>query len=199
MTGMYDRAWLHEFAMETRILTLSTAKQNSCILSTHVGLKVLEHFGVKARAQAVTVYAFNREAWDLSANGVPVTQWPESAWSVGIEGTGVSNQETKAWDGHLALIVSNPNRMRTLIDLTADQLDRPHKGINVNGPVFMDLKPLWSPNDPLFTVTGEEKGTPTIVMYRPLMKAGDWKEAPDWTRDPSDLVEHVIERLKPLP
>lgn len=199
---MYDRAWLHEFALRTREVTLAFAVENSCILSTRVGLTVLEHFGVKARAQPVTAAAYNEEGWRLASNRVPVSQWPQTAWAVGIEGSGISNSETRAWDGHLVLIVSNPSRTRTLIDLTADQMDRPARGIHIGGPVFMDIEGMWTPKDPRFTLWGEEEGAArTIVMYRPQVTAGSWKDAPDWAGSDKHkawrqhMIEHVIKEL----
>lgn len=189
-TAMYDRGWLHTFALVTRAVTLANAQQNSCILSTRIGLAVLDRYGINARAQAVIVGAFNREAWHLVDQQVPTDQWPASAHSVGIYGSGVSDPVTRSWDGHLVVMVRNPSRTRTLIDLTADQLDRPAKGIDVGGPVFMDLPAMWTPHDPSCTVVGADEA-PTILMYRPLMKAGDWKQSPDWMKEPKILDEFV--------
>lgn len=192
--GMYDRGWLHEFALATRRVTLATGLvDNSCILSTRIGLEVLERHGVRAVAQAVRVAAYNTEGIRLFMQEVPHSEWPDSAWSVGIEGTGKVTPETKAWDGHLVLIVRNPNRTRTLIDLTADQLDRPHHNINVSGPVFIDLPPVgWTPHDPIYTTLGAEAGAPdaTVIGYYPLM-VGNWRSTPDWVRDPTERVDLV--------
>lgn len=192
---MINRFWLHEFAMTCRAVTLQNFETtNNCILSTRLGVKVLEHYGVNARPQPVTVHAFNLEAWELAEKRVPVSEWPEAAWSVGIEGTGKSDPETRSWDGHLVLIVKNPSRTRTLIDLTADQLDRPHKHINVGGPVFLDLTGTWTPRDPLGTILDQQKGAlgnPTIVLYRPQMTAGDWKDSPDWSSK-HDLFDNMV-------
>lgn len=200
---MIDRAWLHRFALACRFVTLTQFhKTNNCILSTRLGVDVLQHYGVPARPQPVTVTAMNEEAYRLMAAGVPVPQWPDSAWSVGIEGTGKSDPATGSWDGHLVIVLRNPERTRTLIDLTADQLDRPHRGIDVGGPVFMDLKGLWTPQDPLYTVTDDTPGSRTIVTYRPLMTAGDWQAAPDWAlyQDHHDeLVAAVVKELGPEP
>jgi hypothetical protein len=191
---MYAREWLHEFALVTRTYTLlGSYLQNSCILTTRVGLGVLERYGVKARAQAVTAVAFNREGWELASQNVPPSEWPDSAWAVGTEGTGKTDPETNAWDGHLVLVVRNPNRTRTLIDLTADQLDRPARGLPVPGPVFMDLPPVWTPDDPRFTFTGPSQEA--IISYRPQAKAGNWQDTPDWVRDPGAVVDAICKDL----
>lgn len=199
MTGdMIDRDWLHDFAMACRTVTLyGFEKTNNCILSTRVGLDVLTHYGLTAKPQPVRVVAWNEEGYRLYARQVPPSQWPDSAWAVGIEGTGASDKNFGGWDGHLVVLLRNPSRKRTLIDLTADQLDRPAKGIRIGGPLFMDLTPVWTPGDMLFAHYGQSPSM-TIVGYEPQVNAGNWRSAPDWSdaeETNTVLVKAVIDVL----
>jgi hypothetical protein len=194
----YDRAWLHRFALATRELMLLNARANSCILTTHVGLEVLDRFGIKARPQPVIAEAFNAVAARLRFGvdpPTPLQDWPDEAWSVGISGTGVIAQESQTWDGHLVIVVRNPDRLRTLIDLTADQMDRPAKNINIGGPVFTDLPKVWTPRDPTYTMLTPADPQATVIGYRPLAQAGDWRTSRDWTEDVSPFVDAVIAEL----
>lgn len=180
MSPEINRQWLHDWAMVCRTLTLTEfTNVNTCILSTRIGLDVLHHYGLTARAQPVRVLAANEPAMGLILKKVPHSQWPDDAWSVGIEGTGVSDTNMHQWDGHLVILLRNPSRRRTLIDLTADQLDRPARNINIGGPVFMDLAPVWAPGDMLYTEIGQAPHR-TIVGYEPQVNAGAWQTAPDW-------------------
>lgn len=193
---MIDRTWLHDWALACRLVTLSEfTTVNTCILTTRLGVEVLTHYGLSAKAQPVRVAAWNREGITLHLRKVPHSQWPESAWSVGIEGTGVSDRSTGAWDGHLVVVLRNPSRTRTLIDLTADQLSRPQRGIDISGPILMDLTPVWAPGDMLFTPPKEDG---SVLGYEPQVNAGGWRDAPDWSgkRDLHDvLVKEVIATL----
>lgn len=203
---MIDRGWLHDFALACRTTTFTQFKNtNNCILSTRLGVDVLKRYGLDAKAQPVIVAAFNREGYEMYARNVPPSQWPDDAWSVGVAGTGESDRDVRAWDGHLVVLLRNPpnaegRKVRTLIDLTADQFDRPERGIYVGGPVFMDLTSTWTPHDPLFTTMGA--GSPddvrTVVLYKPQVNAGDWRSAPDWMGYPEtheDLVDTIVKVL----
>lgn len=190
-----DRAWLHRFALSTRGVTLSTiSRVNTCVLSTRIGLAVLEAVGVPAIAQPVFVTVYNREGWRLTQERVPVDEWPEDAHSVGVDPQNLF-KGGGGWNGHLVLVIRVPGQPRTLIDLTADQFDRPAKGMLVGGPVFMDIAPdaVWSPRDPLFTMAGT--GGDLLVSYRPMppgqSAARVWRDSPDWNVSEDRLAEFV--------
>lgn len=196
-----DRSWLHRFAVETRTLTLADlTRANTCILTTRIGLGVLERLGVPARATPVYVSVFNMEAWLLAERGVPVSEWPPSAHSVGID----SRSELPDWNGHLVLMVKQPGEPRLLIDLTGDQFDRPHVGIVVGGPVFMGIPngATWTPQDPLTTRIPDAGAGESIVCYWPMPPghpdAKAWREAPDWAQGQEYVdaaVRAILDRL----
>lgn len=183
-TSTVDRAWLHRFARLTRLATLSTVSiANTCILTTRIGLSVLERAGIKAIAQPVFVAVYNREGYRLTQEQVPVSQWPDNAHSIGVDQSNLFKGDG-GWNGHLVLVLRIPGQPRTLIDLTADQFDRPAKGINVSGPVFMDIATAapWTPRDPLFSIDREDKEI--LLSYRPMPPkhpaANTWRNSPDW-------------------
>lgn len=194
-TPTVDRAWLHRFALVTRATTLATASVvNSCVLSTRVGLSVLDAVGVRAIAQPVFVVVYNRKGYQLTQQRVPVSEWPDDAHSLGIDARNVF-EGNGGWNGHLVLVVRLPGQPRTLIDLTADQFDRPARNMVVGGPVFMDLPSgsPWTPRDPLYTTAGDEQDL--LISYRPMPPqhpaAQTWRGSPDWTVPETRLEEWV--------
>jgi hypothetical protein len=202
---MVDRGWLHAFAMTVRRSTLENLSVvNSCVFTTRVGLQVLEQVGVVARPVPVYVSVHNMEAWRLSQDRIPVEEWPASAHSVGINEAGAT-RPGPGWNGHLVLVVKQPGQPRLLIDLTADQFDRPIRNLVVGGPVFMDISPdaTWTPHDPLFTTIGGRENPNAIVSYRPMppqsQQAQAWKSSGDWAQDPDIVDAFVQEALDRLP
>jgi hypothetical protein len=205
-TQLVTRDWLHSFASTVRNGSLaSVSTVNSCVLTTRLGLRVLERVGVSARAFPVFVSVHNRQAWDLASSGVPIPEWPNSAHSVGVNES-VINDGRRGWAGHLVLLVKQPGEPRVLIDLTADQFDRPIRNLVVGGPVFMDIPAgsPWTPQDPLYTVVGERTNPACIVSYRPmppgLTQARSWVTAPDWVGHEEfveEFIEGALDRLPP--
>lgn len=191
-----DRGWLHRFAEATRLFTQGLVEQrNTCVLTTRIGLAVLESQGVRARPQPVFVTVANRRGFEMHQNRVPVERWPSDAWAVGIdERSSLTGKDSKSWNGHLVLVVRLPGEPRLLIDLTADQFDRPAKGMVVGGPVFMGIASEWSPQDPLSTVIGgpEDGQWDAIVTYRPMPPGhhafATWRDSADW-----NLSAEVVE------
>lgn len=194
-----ERQWLHDFATTVRATTLSNFEaRNSCIVSTRLGLMVLEAVGIKARAQAVHVLVMNLKAWRLSQDRVPVEQWPDDAWSVGVndraEGTG--------WSGHLVVMARTLETPRLLIDITADQFDRPARDMVVGGPVIMGVTGVWTPRDPLATVAPSREDPQVVVEYTPVAPGmptfTSWRETPDWLlpEEPlRDAARRIVEGL----
>jgi hypothetical protein len=161
----------------TREVLLTEYSADSCIASSLVGQKVLAHYGVTARPVATTVAAYNRRGREMFNSGLPFTQWPRDAWSVGVQGSGVMNFETKRYDGHVVLLFKPAGSPRTLLDLSADQLDRPLKSLRVPGPVAVEMPRLWTPMDPAeITIDGPSA---TYIAYRPLLGGDDWRLAKD--------------------
>lgn len=204
-----SREWLHGFAIATRMYTRTKWETvNTCVLSTRIGIGVLGRFGVTSRPMPVYVSVHNIAAWHLTKDKVPISQWPPHAHSVGIHET--SNViGGGGWNGHLVLILRQDpagGAPRLLIDLTADQFDRPIRNLLVGGPIFMDIaaNAAWTPEDPLFTVTGASKGDPEAVLsYRPMRPgtpaASEWKHANDWIQKQEQVAEAVEEIVGRLP
>lgn len=164
-------------AVATREVLLTEYSPDSCIASTLVGQKVLDHYKVQARAVSTVVAAYNDEALEMINTNRPFSEWPVTAWSVGVQGTGVMNMETKRYDGHIVLVLKPQGSPRVLLDLSADQMDRPERNLRVPGPVAVELPRLWTPQDPaMVTIDGQER---THVHYRPLLGGDDWRLAKD--------------------
>lgn len=164
-------------AVATREIVLSEYGRDSCIASSLIGQQVLAHFKVQARAVSSAVSAYNDLAMKMTSTNLPPQEWPDEAWSVGVQGSGVMNMETKRYDGHVVLIVKPQGSPRVLLDLSADQLDRPERGLRVPGPVAVELPRLWTPQDPAtLTIDGPPR---THVRYFPLLGGDDWRLAKD--------------------
>lgn len=164
-------------AVATREVLLTVYGRDSCIASTLIGQKVLAHYNVQSRAVATMVAAYNDSGLEMSTSGRPYSEWPVMAWSVGVQGTGVMNMETKRYDGHVVLVIKPAGSPRVLLDLSADQLDRPERNLRVPGPIAAELPRLWTPQDPaMVTIEGRER---THVHYTPLLGGDDWRLAKD--------------------
>lgn len=195
-----SRPWLHAFALLTRQVTFDNFEAiNTCILTTRIGIEVLDRFGLKARPQPVHVLVQNMKAYHLGEQRVPVDTWPDDAWSVGVS----PGQEPRPrhWPGHLVIMLRQPGQPRVLIDLTADQFDRPERDLKVEGPVFMNIVGDWTPADPLATIIRGADETPrTIVSYQP-MPPGDvayrtWQDSKDGRADVSEFVDSIEKVLR---
>lgn len=201
-----SRSWLHAWAWESRAgLLRAGIRPDSCILSTRVGIAVLDRFDLPARPQAVFVLAQNKAAFLLAERGVPVADWPDDAWSVGVDATQFrpENLSPGRWPGHLVVIVRQPGEPRLLVDLSADQFDRPERRLVIGGPVFMDIDGPWTPHDPLAAPAGTES-EPALIAYRPMPpgrpESGQWKSSSDWLADVESgrlgsIVDRVVSRL----
>jgi len=174
-------------AVATREIVLAEYQRDSCISSSLIGQRVLDHYKVKARAVASVVAAYNDPGLQMSRTNIPPSQWPDEAWSVGVQGSGVMNLDTKRYDGHVVLILKPQGSPRVLLDLSADQLDRPERGLRVPGPVAVELPRFWTPEDPAEVTI--ETPEPTHLRYFPLMGGDDWTLA----KDGQDVDRH--ERL----
>lgn len=159
---------------------------NSCIETTRLSLMVFEHFGIKARAQSVKVAIMNREAWEhIERQGDPKVFPPRAhALSVGHSG-GV---EPGGWNGHLVtMIQEQPRRM---VDISADQFNRPGK-VLVPGPMMMTIdSSTWTPQDSTF-MTAE--GGATVLDYRPFApgdaRGNEYKNSPAWSENSETFAE----------
>ena len=174
-------------------------RAETCILSTRIGMAVLEYFGVSARPRAVSVMVFNAEGWKLYWEAMKAGSAPDwgshpTAWSVGVGGSGVSTwdpvQQRTKWDGHLVIETSD-----VLVDLTLDQAERPERGIFA-GPTVLPLHSEWHTEGTLLL----ENPHGNILLYQAIDDL-NWRQAPDWKqydkRIAGDLIR-IISKIKTL-
>lgn len=181
--------WLTDFAAVTRAEVLRQWKPNSCIVSTRIGQLVLARFGFTARPVVTAVVAANAEAAKLIERDIPLSQWPASAWSVGVAAQG--DHHPGGFDGHLVLVLRRQVGLRRLlIDLSADQMDRPHRGVRVPGPVIGTVPELWTPDNPA-TVTADDG---MVLTYQPVLGLTVYRKSSDWSGH-TDTVNAMVERI----
>lgn len=123
---------------------------DSCIASTRIALDVLEYFGVHGKALPLTMLLLNGEAISLIEGGMAMDdlgqhllQYPADQeggpWSIGL-GAGGDPMPGK-WAGHLVVELV---RDRVLVDMSADQISRPHKQMHLEPMVWqVDDEPWW--------------------------------------------------------
>jgi len=73
-----------------------------CINGARVVTRALLKMGIQSRPVSVSFMLFNRPAWFLYQEGVPMHEWPNEAWSIGC-GPGVGKGVGGKWDGHLCV------------------------------------------------------------------------------------------------
>lgn len=163
---------------------------DSCIASTAVFLDVTAWLGLDASPAPVEVLAANpgglREM--AAATPRPVEQWPEDAWTVGI----VAGQEPRAggWPGHLVAVLHG--QRERLVDVSADQMDRPQRGLRVPSPVLGRLPDGWGASTPCVTHLHEHG---TMLRWTPTEDTS-WRDSPNW--DPRGLREQQESRAVTL-
>lgn len=188
-TDQVSETWLDEVSLLVRASTLANLSVvNSCIFSTRVAQEVLSRVGLTVRAQPVWVTVFNRQAKALADEGIPMASWPDSAWSVGTDERNPCGET--GWNGHLVLILRRPGKPRLLMDMTADQFNRPDRGIVLDGSVLHNLPTgtSWTPRDPSCAT---HPGSGVAVLYRPMApghpSARSWLSSPDWLLSPETI------------
>lgn len=162
-------------AEHVRAAVMTRYTVDSCIASTAVFIDVADWLGLDASPAAVDVLAANPAALRVMANdpAPPVDQWPPEAWTVGV----LSSEPPRegGWPGHLVAILHG-HRDR-LVDVSADQLDRPSRGLRVPSPVLGRLPKRWGDGDQCVTHL-HASGT----MLRWTLRSGNtaWRESPNW-------------------
>jgi hypothetical protein len=199
------RVWVNAATLATRELTLGTySAVNSCISSSRILLEVLQRRGISGRVMPVSAGAFNETAARLVLDGVPMQEWPDEAWSVGI-GAIAEVGPQGGWDGHLVVIARSSaehdlGAPRVLLDPTADQMDRPERGIIVGGPVTFSIEAdqAFTPKDPLGTMRGVAGVDLTMVRYWPLPpgspNAKKYLDTGAWVVNGVDEAAGLVER-----
>jgi hypothetical protein len=178
---------------------LTRFKVESCIETTRLGLQVFNNVGIPARPQPVKVAISNDIAHELMKGRVPTQYWPPQAHSIGC---GYDSEAAgDGWNGHLVLVLKDPEGNRHIADISADQFDRPGK-IDVRGPVGVGFTPgrLWTPLDPATRVLDSGLVYFEWAPFAPQDPIGNlWKEAPAWSREDDwfdQATTAIIKRLE---
>lgn len=116
-----------------RRLILEKFEPASCIASTRIGLEVLRSRGIECYPQATRVEALNPRAVEATKKG---QGYALGTYSLGVEGTGAYDP-AGSWDGHLVIVFKDA-KGEVLLDLSADQMNRPQHGLRVE-PVAVRL------------------------------------------------------------
>jgi hypothetical protein len=156
-----------------------------CINGARVVTRALEKLGIPSRAVSVQFLLFNRPAWMLFEQDVPLSEWPDEAWSLGI-GPNVTGSVRGAqkWDGHL--IVEGEG---WTLDISAMQFNRPGR-IVIDGPRLMP--PL--PTNGHFMQLEDSRGQ--VLLIKPWHENNGWRSAAGWMRLHGTEVAECIRRTK---
>jgi hypothetical protein len=121
---------LEEFQKVARAEILKDFKQDSCIGSTRVAIRVLDYFDFHATPFPCIATVFNSKMVDCVERGeLPEGQVPREwfektgSWSVGL---GIAKDGNEDPVGHLVAVMPN---QRILVDASLDQASRPEHDI----------------------------------------------------------------------
>lgn len=155
-----------------------------CINGTRVVCRAMEKLGVRAQPVSVQFALFNRFAWALFSEGVPVSEWPDHAWSLGVGPGHVKG--TDRWDGHLVAEGTS-----WTLDISAAQFNRPGR-ITVSGPRIMPKLPPVGRG----LVLDDEYGQRLIISRWPANRT--WRTSGGWMRLHGTEVAELVARTKQL-
>lgn len=145
----------------------------ACVLSTRVGLDVLEQFGVPAAPLSVAVFLANAATvawWACGRPGGETGLLKAGGYMLDTEGGFVKNPPPgKPWNGHLAIELIEHG---ALLDLDIRQMARPAHGIEVPAVGFFS----WDGN----AITAPLSRGAQIV-YRAKREDRSYEAARDWT------------------
>jgi hypothetical protein len=174
---------------------------NHCILAARVLSRL--------QPDRVTVH----EVGVMAANQIAQTTLPtlaphqplssiDGAWTVAAGPVGLHpdptmvDNTTGGFDGHVVAVADR----RWLIDLSATQMDRPHRGIRIRRPIVIDLAAPATPSFlpvPVARMWNLRDLGAGIgwIHYRILPPARHprWEHAPDWCL--SDRADYVLARI----
>ncbi len=117
-------------------LSAEGLQPSCCVAATHAGLDVLAAWKIKAKPLLCVAHAYN--AWWVAGD-----RTPGRAWAVDID----VDAQGPGFSGHV-VIVGKVGRDHFLLDLSATQMHRSHKGIIIESGILVATKgPLmedWS-------------------------------------------------------
>lgn len=169
-----------------RALVLEQFSPKSCIVSTRVAIEVLKAHGIPAYPLATRIEALNAQAVKDSEAGA--TEPSLGSWIVGVEGTGEWSPTENSWDGHLVAVFTDA-KSEVLLDLSADQIARPAKGIHAE-PLAFRLTGKWP--------AGWLWPNGSAIAYKPV-RSRSYRQSSNWTdrRAWGPIVEALLEEYPP--
>lgn len=153
-----------------------------CINGARVVTRALEKLGIPSRAVSVQFLLFNRPAWMLFNQDVPLSEWPDEAWSLGIGPNVTAAVRGTKWDGHV--VVEGEG---WVLDISAMQFNRPGR-IVIDGPRL--LPPL--PTNGKFLELHDERGQ--VLLIKPWPENNGWRSAGGWMRLHGTEVKEIVRR-----
>jgi hypothetical protein len=143
-----DEALLSALVRVGRPILLEVFRPDSCIISTRIGLDVLSYFGIRGKEYPVSAMIFNADAYRMleetqdfqavkEATDARTLDEEGGPWTIGLGAPDLPQLHPdgrRGWPGHLVIGLPQWN---VVVDLSMDQVARPHKGL--------DLKPAWFP------------------------------------------------------
>lgn len=168
-----------------RPVILSAFNPDSCIASTRLGMDVLAYFGIQTREIPLLLAVFNADAVALLQQGKTMDEVkaetlrysPEDEGGPWTMAVGAPTGRAPGWAGHL--VIGHP-ATGAVIDLSADQAARPHKGLELT-PYWLRIPdPAWwnDPTEVHSTISGEgvavlfDRRCPDPTGY---LRSGNWK------------------------
>jgi hypothetical protein len=164
-------------------------RADSCIASTRVTIKVLEHFHIDAFPITCRVRVYNKAFIDALHNGalphkVSNKELEEFCKATGAHSVGIgclNEGEKLIGPGHLVTFVP---RLNLLIDASIDQADRPEKNIKLPSVFVANVnKAFLSGKEPLeYDILAGSKHSTTVIYERTFLPSKTYKMSSDWTR-----------------
>jgi hypothetical protein len=156
-----------------------------CINGSRVVTRALEKLGVRSRPVSVQFLLFNRPAWMLFEQDVPVSEWPHEAWSLGV-GPNAQGSVGGRWDGHLCVEGEG-----WTLDISAAQFTRPGR-IVIDGPRLMPALPT----NGHFMQLEDPRGQ--VLLIKPWPENNGWRAAGGWRRLHGTEVKEIVSRTQRL-
>ena len=186
-----DTALMQALIDVGRPIILESFSPDSCIASTRIGLAVLTYFGIAAKEYPVSITVLNKDAMqflaehdgDLFALKAETMKYAVEdrggPWTVGLGAPDLPELRpngTVGWPGHLVI---GMRRWDRLLDLSLDQVSRPHKNMPL-GATMIDVPEHWwditEERQPTVLTDGTS-GTVLLLMHR---HDTNYRKAPNW-------------------
>lgn len=168
LTALVTRGW------ETLRIHLDP---DCCIAAARLAVDLFQEYGVHVAPIVCTVTGFNAPAARALVEGRP----PEAEPDAQIVDIDTREDDPEKFAGHVALVGKMAGK-DIFLDLSAPQFHRPDKGILVERPVLLHLRPTRAAWE--VTIGLSEGG---LLRYRSHVN-DSWRKAPAW-RLPSSAHE----------